>query len=66
MARVINPLTYSAREAAQALGVSTGKIYELIRSDGFPTIRCGGCIRISIRGLEQWVDRQAEKGWKNE
>ena len=64
MARTINPLTYSVREAAQALGVSTGKMYELVRSEDFPTVRCGHCLRVSIRGLEAWVDKKAAEGWQ--
>ena len=64
MARTINPLTYSAIEAAAALGVSRGKIYELIHQEGFPTIRCGGCVRVSIKGLEDWVERKAAEGYR--
>ena len=64
MARTnVNPLTYSVPEAAEALGVSRTKMYELIRSQGFPTVRCGQRCRVSIKGLEDWVQRQAEKGW---
>ena len=65
MARVVNRLTYSCEEAAEALGVSRGKMYELVRSDGFPTVRCGGCLRVSNKGLEKWVEIQAERGWSN-
>lgn len=65
MARVVNSLTYSVREAAEALGVSGAKMYQIIRMDGFPVIRCGGCLRVPIRGLEKWVDTMAEKGWDN-
>lgn len=61
--RQINPLTYSVPEAAQALGVSESKMYQLIRIEGFPTVRTGTRCRVSIKGLEEWVDKQAEKGW---
>jgi excisionase family DNA binding protein len=56
-------LTYSVPEAAEVLGVSSSKMYELIRSDGFPTVRVGHRCRVSIKGLEEWVDEQAKKGW---
>ena len=61
----VNPLTYSVQEAAQALGVSTSKMYELIRAQDFPTVRCGHRCRVSIKGLEAWVEAQARKGWDN-
>lgn len=59
-----NSLTYSVREAAQALGVSENQMYQLIRTEGFPTVRTGKrqC-RVSIKGLAEWVDKQAKKGW---
>jgi excisionase family DNA binding protein len=57
------PLTYSVEEAAKAVGISKSKMYELIRSEGFPTVRVGHRCRVSVKGLEKWVDEQAKKGW---
>lgn len=57
-------LTYSVPEAAAVLGISDSKMYELIRSEGFPTVRIGTRCRVSVKGLERWVDEQAKKGWK--
>ena len=56
-------LTYSAQEVAEQLGVSLSKVYQLAKTQGFPTVMMGKRIRFSKKGLERWVDAQAEKGW---
>lgn len=63
MAKKIEPLTYSVSEAAKALGVSTGKMYDIVRIKGFPAMKCGDRTRVSIKGLEEWVDAEMKKGW---
>ena len=52
-------LTYSVPEAAEALGVSTTKMYQLIKMDGFPVVALGKRRLISIEGLRRWVEKQA-------
>lgn len=56
-------LTYSVAEAATVLGVSTSKMYQIIRIKGFPVIAIGGRRLIPIKSLERWVEEQAQKGW---
>lgn len=56
-------LTYSVAEAAEALGVSKTIMYQIIRIKGFPVIVVGNRRLISIKGLERWVEEQAQKGW---
>lgn len=56
-------LTYTVPEAAQVLGISKSKMYETVRIKGFPTIKIGGRLLVSARGLENWIEAQAEKGW---
>ena len=56
-------LTYSAQEVADQLGVSLSKVYQLAKMTGFPTVKMGKRIRFSKKGLERWVDEQAERGW---
>lgn len=56
-------LTYSVPEAAKVLGVSTSKMYEVVRIKNFPTIKIGGRLLVSAKGLESWIEAQAEKGW---
>lgn len=56
-------LTLSVPEAAEAIGVSPSKMYQIIRSKGFPVIVVGGRRLVPVKGLERWVEEQAEKGW---
>jgi excisionase family DNA binding protein len=46
-------------EAALALGISRAKAYELIASGQIPSIRIGGCIRVPVEQLRDWLERQA-------
>lgn len=52
-------LGVSVTEAAKLLGISRNQAYELAKRDDFPSLNIGGRIVISLRGLEDWVDRQA-------
>lgn len=56
-------LTYSVAEAAKLLGISDTTMYQVARIEGFPTIKIGHRIRISVKGLERWVEEQSKKGW---
>lgn len=56
-------LTYSVPEAAKVLGVSASKMYEVVRIKGFPTIKVGNRLLVSVKGLENWIEEQATKGW---
>ncbi len=52
-------LTLSVTEAAQALGVSRGAMYELIHREDFPTLKVGARRLISRELLADWVRVQA-------
>lgn len=52
-------LTIGVTEAAKMLGLSRPKVYELARSEGFPSFKVGERLLISIKGLQEWVDRMA-------
>lgn len=56
-------LTLSIPEAAKIIGVSSSKMYQLAKIEGFPTVQVGKRILVSAKGLERWVEEQAEKGW---
>lgn len=45
-------------EAADAIGVSRSKAYELIASGEIPSIRVGGCVRVPLAALQEWISRQ--------
>lgn len=52
----LEKLTYSVGEAASVLGVSRAKMYELIKTDGFPVLILGGRRLVSVKGLARWVE----------
>jgi excisionase family DNA binding protein len=52
-------LTCSIPEAAKLLGISKSAMYPLARSEGFPTIKVGKRLVISVKGLERWVEQHA-------
>lgn len=56
-------LTLSVPEAAALIGVSTSKMYEIVRSEGFPAIRVGKRVLVNSKRLEAWLDNMTEKGW---
>ena len=64
-ATIIKPekLTYSVAEAAELVGISTSRMYQLVKTTGFPAVGIGRRVRVSKKGLERWVEEQAEKGW---
>lgn len=49
-------LVYSVAEAAQVLGISEAKMYQLVKTNGFPTICIGRRSLVSIKGLERWIE----------
>lgn len=58
-----NPLTLNVPDAAKRLGVPVSTMYEIVKTEGFPTIRIGTRILVSAKGLEDWVDRKAQEGY---
>jgi excisionase family DNA binding protein len=53
-------LLLTAQEAAQALGVSRTKIYDLMRSGRLRSVKIGGSRRIPVDALAELVDELAE------
>lgn len=56
-------LTLSVTEAANLIGVSRTTMYHLVKMKGFPTVQIGNRVLVSVKGLEKWVDEQAQRGW---
>lgn len=56
-------LTLSVAEAADVLGISTARMYQIVRIKGFPTVQIGRRLRVSAKGLERWIEEQADKGY---
>ena len=51
-------LTYSIPEAAAVLGISTSKMYQVVKAEGFPVILIGKRRLVSKEGLKRWMDKQ--------
>ena len=56
-------LTLSVAEAAKIVGISTRYMYDVVKIKGFPTIQIGRRLLVSAKGLERWLEEQAQKGW---
>ena len=54
----VDRLLYKPVEAAQAIGVSRSKMYDLMRSGQVPSIRVGGVLRVPVEGLRLGVEQQ--------
>lgn len=52
------PLALNADDIAQVLGISRACAYELMRSDGFPTLRIGKRMTVLKVKLIEWIDQQ--------
>jgi excisionase family DNA binding protein len=51
-------LLYRPAEAADAIGVSRARAYELIAEGVIPSIKIGASIRVPVEALRAWIDRQ--------
>ena len=46
-------------EAAEALGISRSKVYELLASGTLPSVRIGGgSVRVPVEALRKWIDQE--------
>ncbi len=50
------------QEAAEILGVSRAKLYELLSDGTLPRVRLGGSVRVPALALRRWVDEKLETG----
>jgi excisionase family DNA binding protein len=48
-------------EAADAIGVSRSKAYELISSGVLPSVRLGGSVRVPVEALRDWITEQLQQ-----
>ena len=53
-------LLFRVEEAAEIVGLSRSKTYELVLCGEIPSIKVGRSRRISRVQLEQWIARKAE------
>jgi len=50
---VLKPADIAAR-----LGVTTGRVYQLIRAGVIPALRIGGALRVPSAAWDEWLDVQ--------
>ena len=58
----IERLLYRPAAAADAIGVSRSRIYELIASGEVPSVRVGRTLRVPVDALRRWVEQQVAEG----
>ena len=54
------PLTLTAPEVGEVLGISRAAAYELVRREGFPRMKIGKRILIPKDKFIQWIDENTE------
>lgn len=57
-----NKLTLSVTEAAEIIGLSPARMYQVVHQEGFPAVRIGKRIFVSAKGLEEWIDKNTGIG----
>ncbi|MCY4058883.1 MAG: helix-turn-helix domain-containing protein [Gammaproteobacteria bacterium] len=57
--RPLELVTYGPAEAAEAIGVGTTKMYELINDGTVPHVLIGGFIRVPLEALQRWAEQVA-------
>lgn len=56
------PLMLSVLEVAAVLGISRAGTYELVKSDGFPSLKIGSRIVVPKEKFISWIDAQTSQG----
>lgn len=51
------PLILDVSHIQQIMGISRVSAYELVHSEGFPTIRHGRLIKVTKRAFFEWLER---------
>ena len=58
------PLMLSAPEVANLLGISRAGAYELVKTDGFPSLTIGFRIIVPRDKFMAWIDEKSSGGGK--
>ena len=56
------PLLLNAKQLAELMGVSISTAYELMREEGFPTLKIGKRIVVPKEKLRAWISEQVKGG----
>lgn len=52
------PIMLSVTETATVLGISRTSAYELVKGNGFPSIKVGSRIDVPKDELQKWIQKQ--------
>ena len=55
-------LAVKPAEAARMLDISRPTLYAWMNRQDFPVVRIGGCVRIPVDDLREWVKAQGRYG----
>ena len=55
------PLMLSVPEVASVLGISRAGAYELVRNNGFPTLKIGSRIVVPKEKFIEWIDEKTSE-----
>lgn len=58
----VERILYRPSEAAEAIGVSRSRMYELLASGEVPSIQVGHVKRVPVDKLREWVERHSAGG----
>ena len=58
----VERMLFRPAEAAQAIGVSRSRVYELINSGEIPSLKVGGVRRVPVDKLREWIERHSGDG----
>ena len=56
----VQPLLLRIPEVAVSLQLSRAKVYRLIYDEGLPVVHFGRAVRVSVKALEQWLERREQ------
>jgi excisionase family DNA binding protein len=51
----VDKLLLRPAEAAEALGISRSKLYQMLAGGQLPVVRVGQTLRVPVRELERWI-----------
>ena len=50
--------TLTVKQLAQATGIQSWRIFQMVKTGELPHFRLGKCIRFRVRDIEAWMDEQ--------
>ena len=55
----VERILYRPGEAAEAIGISRSRLYELMNSGEIPSVKVGNVKRVPVDKLREWVEQQS-------